>query len=546
MSRLPIPGQDQNTWGDILNDYLSQSLTADGKLKTGIVSPANLASSAVESANLAPNSVTAAKLATTAAPSTGQSLSYDGTNLSWMTPVAASTTAGGDLAGTYPNPTLKVTNNVRTIQRSLGVNVFSITDPKYGGAGLGSMTQDTAALNAAFQDMVASGGGVLYAPAGTYKISSWPTIVPLNNKLPYSIQGAGRSATVFMSYAPNLAASLMVHNPSFNPGSASEDSGVWNGFTIDGTNAGPGAVGFQWGDVSTVTFSDINIQNFTQGDGMYFNNQYGWTERVTMQSVVVLNCQNALRFAVQSGAYGSFDYWNVDGLFVSANASQSAVVSEASLGIGGTIQRQGSKFRMVANMASGTVNTGKLFWIKGDDSWYDVTWNVNAEANGGAAVKHVSIQMDNGSASFGGIGEFRAYYLAPAVLAGGAYQFAIAGMVTVAGITDNDGSQTTFTGNPIGRMIYNNPSGYQSSVSSGSSWQNTLNADVFVTIPVTFTGNGTAGWNVDVWNGLPAGQTVAAGPAGVTIPITFVHYAKRWARLDVTNGTIGTPIVRWV
>jgi hypothetical protein len=38
MSRLPVPGQDDGTWGDILNDYLSQSLNADGSLKPSSVS----------------------------------------------------------------------------------------------------------------------------------------------------------------------------------------------------------------------------------------------------------------------------------------------------------------------------------------------------------------------------------------------------------------------------------------------------------------------------------------------------------------------------
>jgi hypothetical protein len=33
MSRLPVPGSDDNTWGTILNDYLSVELKADGTLK---------------------------------------------------------------------------------------------------------------------------------------------------------------------------------------------------------------------------------------------------------------------------------------------------------------------------------------------------------------------------------------------------------------------------------------------------------------------------------------------------------------------------------
>lgn len=33
VARLPIPGEDSNTWGDILNDYLRVSHNADGTIK---------------------------------------------------------------------------------------------------------------------------------------------------------------------------------------------------------------------------------------------------------------------------------------------------------------------------------------------------------------------------------------------------------------------------------------------------------------------------------------------------------------------------------
>lgn len=42
MSRLPVPGSDDGTWGAVLNDYLSQSLGTDGALKDGTVSAAKL------------------------------------------------------------------------------------------------------------------------------------------------------------------------------------------------------------------------------------------------------------------------------------------------------------------------------------------------------------------------------------------------------------------------------------------------------------------------------------------------------------------------
>lgn len=42
MSRLPVPGQDAGTWGNILNDFLSAAHNTDGTLKDGVVSTAKL------------------------------------------------------------------------------------------------------------------------------------------------------------------------------------------------------------------------------------------------------------------------------------------------------------------------------------------------------------------------------------------------------------------------------------------------------------------------------------------------------------------------
>ena len=42
MTRLPVPGQDSGSWGNILNDFLGQSLQTDGTLKDGVVSTPKL------------------------------------------------------------------------------------------------------------------------------------------------------------------------------------------------------------------------------------------------------------------------------------------------------------------------------------------------------------------------------------------------------------------------------------------------------------------------------------------------------------------------
>jgi hypothetical protein len=46
MARLPQPGADNGTWGDILNDYLLTSHNADGTLKPSVVTDVNISSSA--------------------------------------------------------------------------------------------------------------------------------------------------------------------------------------------------------------------------------------------------------------------------------------------------------------------------------------------------------------------------------------------------------------------------------------------------------------------------------------------------------------------
>ena len=146
MTRLPQPGSDDGTWGVILNDYLSVSFNSDGTFKAGAigstaiasgavgttqlaagavgttqiannaVGTTQLANTAVGTAQLADGAVTAAKLGSTSMPTSGQNLSFDGTNLAWVTatgsgsvPDATTSVKGlvqlaGDLTGTAASP----------------------------------------------------------------------------------------------------------------------------------------------------------------------------------------------------------------------------------------------------------------------------------------------------------------------------------------------------------------------------------------------------------------------------------------------------------
>lgn len=69
MARLPVPGSDNNVWGDLLNDYLSVAHAADGTLKNSAVALANIAAANV--------------------PSDGQVLAKNGNNLNWQNTVTS-------------------------------------------------------------------------------------------------------------------------------------------------------------------------------------------------------------------------------------------------------------------------------------------------------------------------------------------------------------------------------------------------------------------------------------------------------------------------
>src|SRR5882757_5795181 len=63
MARLPQPGSDSGTWGNILNDYLSQTLKTDGSLKDNVVTNAAIATDAVNATSIADGSITNAQIA---------------------------------------------------------------------------------------------------------------------------------------------------------------------------------------------------------------------------------------------------------------------------------------------------------------------------------------------------------------------------------------------------------------------------------------------------------------------------------------------------
>lgn len=86
MARLPVVGGDSGNWGTILNDFLLVSLNGDGTIQPQALTQAG----AVTSVN-------------TIAPNASGSVTLTAANVGALSSTA---TAGGDLSGIYPNPTI--------------------------------------------------------------------------------------------------------------------------------------------------------------------------------------------------------------------------------------------------------------------------------------------------------------------------------------------------------------------------------------------------------------------------------------------------------
>lgn len=139
MTRLPIPGQDNNTWGAILNDFLEAEHNPDGTLK----------------------------------------IRSDGT----MSHFYSKPTTGIPESDLSPAAQTSLTNaNNAVTKNSL---VYNVKD--YNAKGDGS-TDDTLAIQSALNAAYTAGGGAVFLPPGTYSIDPNPG---LQVKTGVTLEGAG-------------------------------------------------------------------------------------------------------------------------------------------------------------------------------------------------------------------------------------------------------------------------------------------------------------------------------------------------------------------
>ncbi len=159
MPRLPIPGSDEGTWGDILNSYLQAAHNADGSLKNNTVSASKIQDATISEAKL--DSALAAKVNSVAGdPAMGGDLTGTASNAQ----IAANAVGSAEIATGAVTTTKIADANVTAAKLSTdSVTVTKIADDTITPAKLNSDTPvdgEVLSYNAgSFEWITQSGGG---------------------------------------------------------------------------------------------------------------------------------------------------------------------------------------------------------------------------------------------------------------------------------------------------------------------------------------------------------------------------------------------------
>lgn len=133
MPRLPVPGSDDNVWGDVLNTYLLQSLAADGTINSTVVGTTQLQDTAVTTAKLGLSAATTTAIAdsnvTKTKLATAVQASLDKADTALQTaPVTSVATRTGDVLLTKSDAGLDQVDNTSDVNKPISTATQAALD----------------------------------------------------------------------------------------------------------------------------------------------------------------------------------------------------------------------------------------------------------------------------------------------------------------------------------------------------------------------------------------------------------------------------------
>jgi Pectate lyase superfamily protein len=265
-------------------------LNGSGQIPSGQIPSSGGGSTSGDLSGTLPGPLTVLKVngqpVASTAPTTGQTLTWNGSAYSPATPPASS-------------------------------DIFNVKAAPYNAVGNG-VADDTAAIAAA-NTAAHSIGGTVYFPPGVYKTSS--TISVTSPKVNWQGQN---SASVYIQ--PTNSGDCLRWQMS--PFVADMQCGSIAGLTFDGTHAGAATVAIHYGDAMNGFLDDLHIVNFTGGTaiGIWMDNVTNYTEGIHWGQILVTNNTFGVVFNRTGSASTSFGYHRMEHLRLDCNSGQIGVV----------------------------------------------------------------------------------------------------------------------------------------------------------------------------------------------------------------------------
>lgn len=294
MARLPTPGSDSGTWGNILNDFLSQSHRGDGTLKPDSVGSDQLQDDAVTAASIAPGSITKSDIGLGNVDNTSDANKPVST--ATQTALSAKLAVASNLSDLA---------NASTARTSLGLGSAATMTPTTLAADAAFTNGYVHYLVANFDGSVetttfqtalnAAAGGALIIPRGK-TIKTAQVTIPSNTTLigegPGSVidlvdDGTSASQTLFLDNVTNIT----ISNLTIKSSNATGRTGVYglvrvriaDGLIISRVRFGKSPSTAIWTSRATnFWFDEIDIQD-TYADGIHISrgSKHGFVTRIT-------------------------------------------------------------------------------------------------------------------------------------------------------------------------------------------------------------------------------------------------------------------------